>query len=156
VEAAGVELDAVSENRPVSAFSPRIALARRLGPFLLTETIEERPDIGFSSYDRRFPNQDTMALGGFGNLIALSVQRRARDQGNSVSLGEHLSPRPDRRAFLAGVSRVGRDHAERFGQEAEQSRRAAHNAGVQATLRDERRASARTERAAIACAPSPL
>jgi hypothetical protein len=99
------------------------ALARRVGSFMLTETMEERPDIGLDSYDRLFPNQDTMPHGGFGNLIALPLQRRARDQGNSVFLDEHLSPWPDQWAFLAGVSRVGRDYAERLAQEAEHSGR---------------------------------
>src|SRR5665811_2450639 len=47
------------------------ALARRLGAFLITETMERVPDIGFRSYDRFFPSQDTMPAGGFGNLIAL-------------------------------------------------------------------------------------
>ena len=35
------------------------ALARKLGSHILTETMERRPDIGFDSYDRLFPNQDT-------------------------------------------------------------------------------------------------
>jgi hypothetical protein len=47
------------------------ALARRLGSHVLTETMEGRPDVGLDSYDRLFPNQDTMPQGGFGNLIAL-------------------------------------------------------------------------------------
>jgi hypothetical protein len=47
------------------------ALARRMGSHLLTEAMERRPDIGFDSYDRVFPNQDTLPQGGFGNLIAL-------------------------------------------------------------------------------------
>ena len=36
----------------------------------MTETMERRPEIGFASYDRFFPSQDTMPVGGFGNLIA--------------------------------------------------------------------------------------
>ena len=36
------------------------ALARRLGSHILTETMEHRPDIGLDSYDRFFPNQDTL------------------------------------------------------------------------------------------------
>ena len=43
------------------------ALARRLGSHILTETMERRPDIGLDSYDRFFPNQDTLPRGGFGN-----------------------------------------------------------------------------------------
>ena len=55
------------------------ALARRLGSHVLTETMERRPDIGLDSYDRFFPNQDTIPHGGFGNLIALPLQK---DRGN--------------------------------------------------------------------------
>jgi hypothetical protein len=43
------------------------ALARRLGSHVLTETMEGRPDIGLDSYDRLFPNQDTVPHGGLGN-----------------------------------------------------------------------------------------
>ncbi|MEW6202133.1 MAG: hypothetical protein AB1546_09170 [bacterium] len=59
-------------------------LARKLGEFLITETMERRPEIGFESYDRFFPNQDTMPQGGFGNLIALPLQKKPRERGNSV------------------------------------------------------------------------
>src|SRR5437660_10865585 len=31
------------------------ALARKLGSYILTETMERRPDVGFDSYDRFFP-----------------------------------------------------------------------------------------------------
>jgi len=60
------------------------ALARRLGSHVLTETMEGRPDIGLDSYDRLFPSQDTMPQGGFGNLIALPLQKGPRQQHNSV------------------------------------------------------------------------
>ena len=62
------------------------ALARRLGSHVLTETMERRPDIGLDSYDRFFPNQDTLPQGGFGNLIALPLQKQPRELGNSVFL----------------------------------------------------------------------
>ncbi len=48
-------------------------LARKLGAHLLTETMERQPNIGLDSYDRFFPNQDTLPQGGFGNLIALPL-----------------------------------------------------------------------------------
>ena len=51
---------------------------QEMGSALITETMEKRPEIGFTSYDRFFPSQDTMPLGGFGNLIALPLQRKAR------------------------------------------------------------------------------
>jgi superfamily II DNA or RNA helicase/very-short-patch-repair endonuclease len=86
---------------------------------LLTEAMEGRPDIGLDSYDRLFPNQDTLPQGGFGNLIALPLQKRARDQGNSVFLDEHLTPWPDQWVFLASVRRISRAQIEGIAQEAE-------------------------------------
>lgn len=71
------------------------ALARRFGAHLLTEAIEMRPEIGLSSYDRMFPNQDTLPRGGFGNLIALPLQKAARDKKNSVFLNETFEPFAD-------------------------------------------------------------
>ena len=63
-------------------------LARKLGAHVLTETMEHCPEIGLDSYDRLFPNQDTLPKGGFGNLIALPLQKTARQRGNSVFLDE--------------------------------------------------------------------
>ncbi len=89
------------------------ALARRLGSHLLTEAMEDRPDIGLDSYDRLFPNQDTLPQGGFGNLIALPLQRGPRDQGNSVFVDDDLVPWADQWAFLAGVRELGRQRSNR-------------------------------------------
>ena len=79
------------------------ASARRLGSFVLTETMERRPDIGFDSYDRFFPNQDTLPHGGFGNLIALPLQKQPRDLGNSVFLDDQMVPH----GRSVGVSIIG-------------------------------------------------
>lgn len=81
-------------------------LARKLGAHLLTETMERRPEIGLRSYDRFFPNQDTLPQGGFGNLIALPLQKAARDAGNSVFVNERFEPHEDQWAFLAGIERI--------------------------------------------------
>ena len=54
------------------------SLARRLGSYLLTRTMEHRPEIGLDSYDRFFPNQDTMPKGGLGNLVALPTKETKR------------------------------------------------------------------------------
>jgi hypothetical protein len=40
--------------------------------------------VGLESYDRFFPNQDTMPKGGLGNLIAPPLQKIPRAEGNSV------------------------------------------------------------------------
>ncbi len=94
-------------------------LARRLGSHLLTEAMEDRPDIGLDSYDRLFPSQDTLPQGGFGNLIALPLQRGPREQGNSVFVDDDLVPWADQWAFLASLSKIGRYEVERVVQDAE-------------------------------------
>jgi superfamily II DNA or RNA helicase len=80
--------------------------ARKMGSYLLTETMEHHPDLSFSSYDRFFPNQDNMPAGGFGNLIALPLQRDPRRQGNSVFLDENFEPYPDQWSFLSAVRKM--------------------------------------------------
>ena len=87
-------------------------LARKLGAHILTETMERRPDIGLDSYDRFFPNQDTLPQGGFGNLIALPLQKRPRESGNSVFLDERFTPFPDQWEFLSSIRRISRSEVE--------------------------------------------
>ncbi|MGB0713766.1 MAG: TOTE conflict system archaeo-eukaryotic primase domain-containing protein [Gammaproteobacteria bacterium] len=81
-------------------------LARKLGAALLTLAMGRRPGIGLDSYDRLFPNQDTMPQGGFGNLIALPLQRQPRRAGNSLFVDWAFQPWPDQWAFLQGVGRM--------------------------------------------------
>jgi superfamily II DNA or RNA helicase len=80
--------------------------ARKMGAALLTETMERYPHLGFESYDRFFPNQDTMPSGGFGNLIALPFQWQAREQGNSVFLDKNFNPYDDQWAYLASIRKM--------------------------------------------------
>jgi superfamily II DNA or RNA helicase/very-short-patch-repair endonuclease len=94
-------------------------LARKLGSHLITETMENRPELGLDSYDRLFPNQDTLPKGGFGNLIALPLQKQARERGNAVFLDEQFLPYPDQWAFLASMRRIRRGQAEALVREAE-------------------------------------
>jgi superfamily II DNA or RNA helicase/very-short-patch-repair endonuclease len=95
------------------------ALARKVGSYILTETMERRPDIGFDSYDRLFPNQDTLPHAGFGNLIALPLQKLARGDGNSVFLDDQAVPHRDQWAFLSTVRRIGRAHLEGIARDAD-------------------------------------
>ena len=94
-------------------------VARNLGSHLLTETMEHRPDIGLRSYDRLFPNQDTMPKGGLGNLIALPLQKQPRALGNSLFLNDQSEPHPDQWSFLASQRRISRGQVEAIVQEAE-------------------------------------
>ncbi len=95
------------------------ALGRRLGSHILTETMERRPEIGLDSYDRFFPSQDTLPQGGFGNLIALPLQKQPRELGNSVFLDEQYLPYPDQWAFLSAVHKIDLADAEEIVRDAE-------------------------------------
>ena len=88
-----------------SAPVPAIA-ARKMGCHLITETMSRRHQLSMTSYDRLFPNQDTMPKGGFGNLIALPLQRGPRNRDNSVFLDESFQPFSDQWFFLTGVERL--------------------------------------------------
>lgn len=94
-------------------------LARKLGCYILTETMENHPDIGLDSYDRFFPNQDTLPQGGFGNLIALPLQKKARDLGNSLFLDENRVPHKDQWAFLSSLGKLDLAQVESFVKQAE-------------------------------------
>jgi hypothetical protein len=73
------------------------------------------------SYDRLFPNQDTMPRGGFGNLIALPLQHEAREQGNSVFIDERFEPFSEQWSFLATVPRLEPAAVEAIAKEATRS-----------------------------------
>lgn len=84
------------------------ASARKMGCYLITETMSRRHELSMDSYDRLFPSQDTMPRGGFGNLIALPLQREPRALGNSVFLDDQLRPYPDHYqwVYLASLQRI--------------------------------------------------
>ena len=81
-------------------------LARQLGAFMLTQAMESRPEMGFDSYDRFFPSQDTLPRGGFGNLIALPLQAKPREKGNSLFVDENFCPYSDQWSYLSAVQRM--------------------------------------------------
>ena len=81
-------------------------IARRTVCYLLTETMSRRHELSMSSYDRLFPNQDTMPRGGFGNLIALPLEHKPRQRGNSVFVDENWIPHADQWAFLSTHARI--------------------------------------------------
>ena len=56
-------------DTPISAVT-----ARKLGSGILIKAMEKRGELSFKSYDRLFPNQETMPDGGFENLVALPLQ----------------------------------------------------------------------------------
>jgi superfamily II DNA or RNA helicase/very-short-patch-repair endonuclease len=97
------------------------ALARKLGALLLTKTMERRPDVGLDSYDRFFPNQDTLPQGGFGNLIALPLQKQPREQGNSLFIDDDFNPHIDQWAFLSSIRKICSPQVEDLVRDAERT-----------------------------------
>ncbi len=92
--------------------------ARRLGSLLITETMTQLHQLSMASYDRLFPNQDTLPRGGFGNPIALPLQHAPRQQGNSVFVDSEWIPFTDQWTYLASVPRIARRKVEELAQEA--------------------------------------
>ena len=132
--------------------------ARKLGSYILTETMEGYPDLGFASYDRFFPNQDTMPSGGFGNLIALPLQHHPRQAGNSVFLDEQFEPYVDQWRFLASVRRMPPEEVSHIVKEATSYGRIT---GVQTSFDDEgveepwKLSPSRTQKTVIMTEPLP-
>jgi superfamily II DNA or RNA helicase len=87
-------------------------IARRLGTLIVAKASARHPAMSLASYDRFFPNQDTLPAGGFGNLIALPLQAKAREAGNSVFLDDDFTPHPDQWDLLAGVPKMSREKLE--------------------------------------------
>lgn len=84
-------------------FSSKVSArdARRLGTAIISHTCTRTRQLKLTSYDRLFPNQDSMPKGGFGNLIALPLQKKPRENGCSVFVDDDLQPYPDQWAYLA-------------------------------------------------------
>ncbi len=86
--------------------------ARRLGTVLISHTCASTRQLRLASYDRLFPNQDTLPKGGFGNLIALPLQKQARERGCTVFVDEALRPYPDQWGYLSALVRMAPEDIE--------------------------------------------
>lgn len=83
-------------------------LARTLGTLILAKCSEFNPRLSLDSYDRFFPSQDYLPKGGFGNLIALPLQKNSRDAGNSCFIDDQLHTLEDQWKYLSEVKRISR------------------------------------------------
>ncbi|WP_109476690.1 DEAD/DEAH box helicase family protein [Paraburkholderia sp. C35] len=83
--------------------------ARRLGTAIISQTCARTRQLQLASYDRLFPNQDTVPKGGFGNLIALPLQKIPRERGCSVFVDEEFQPYADQWAYLASLQLLAPD-----------------------------------------------
>jgi len=90
------------------------AAARQLGTLVLSAAASAQPTIELVSYDRMFPSQDVMPSGGFGNLIALPLQKLARESGNTVFVDDKFKAIDDQWAHLCSIRRLTRDDLTQF------------------------------------------
>ncbi len=81
-------------------------LARSLGTLIIAKCSERNIRLSLESYDRFFPTQDFLPRGGFGNLIALPLQKTPRDNGNSCFIDDNFKVIPDQWAYLSQVRRI--------------------------------------------------
>ncbi len=82
--------------------------ARQLGTALISHTCARTRQLSLSSYDRLFPNQDTLPKGGLGNLIALPLQKQPREQGYSLFVDTSFDAFPDQWRFLSSIRLLNR------------------------------------------------
>jgi hypothetical protein len=93
------------------------ATARQVGTGLLREAIAVRGRMDLASYDRLFPSQDVVQVGGLGNLIAAPLQGRARRRGATVFLDlATMEPHVDQWAYLSTVGRLTPKEVNRLAQ----------------------------------------
>lgn len=80
-------------------------IARKMGNILLTKTME-KTSLELDSYDRLFPNQDTMPKGGFGNLIALPFQGESSKKGKTVFVNKYFETEKNQINILKNLKRM--------------------------------------------------
>lgn len=83
-------------------------IARKMGNILLTKAME-KASLDLDSYDRLFPNQDTMPKGGFGNLIALPFQGESSKNGNTVFVNKYFEIEKNQIDILTNIKRMKSD-----------------------------------------------
>lgn len=79
--------------------------ARKLGSLLLSKTMEIS-NISISSFDRMFPNQDTLPKGGYGNLIALPFQNEPAKYGNTLFVDRNFILIKDQIQYLSSIHKL--------------------------------------------------
>jgi superfamily II DNA or RNA helicase len=92
----------------------KASLARKFAITILDIAMSKDVKINFESYDRLIPSQDFLIKGGFGNLIALPLQKKPRDNGNSVFVDENFNVIEDQWKCLAEISKIQKEEIDEF------------------------------------------
>ena len=80
-------------------------IARKLGSLLLSKTMEIS-NLSISSFDRMFPNQDTLPKGGYGNLIALPFQNEPSKYGNTIFIDRNFMKVKNQLEYLKSIHKL--------------------------------------------------
>jgi len=96
-----------SDNIPAST-------ARKFASSLITYAMNKHHEVTFKTYDRLIPTQDTMPKGGFGNLIALPLQKIPRKQNNSEFVDDNFNAYTDQWNYLYSIKKYTLDEIEQL------------------------------------------
>ena len=88
--------------------------ARKFGSSVITCAMNRHHKLPFKTYDRLIPTQDTLPKGGFGNLVALPLQKEPRQSGNSEFIDENFISYPDQWGYLSQVKQYTLQEIEQF------------------------------------------
>ena len=88
----------------------KASIARKFGMTILSLAMQRSSAIQFDSYDRLFPSQDFLQKDGFGNLIALPLQKEARSKHNTVFVDDAFKEIKDQWRHISHVHKL----SERF------------------------------------------
>jgi len=88
--------------------------ARKFGSSIITYAMNKYHELPFKTYDRLIPTQDSLPKGGFGNLIALPLQKEPRKKENTKFIDENQMPYPDQWSFLSQVKKYTGQEIEHF------------------------------------------
>lgn len=88
------------------------SLARRFGVALLEKGAQQVNLKSFTYYDRMLPAQDYLSDGGIGNLIALPLQGKALQEGNSAFVDKNWNAYPHQWNVLWSKPRLSQEFLE--------------------------------------------
>ena len=90
------------------------ALARKFGFALLNKGMDNVTMKSFKYYDRIIPTQDAITDGGYGNLIALPLQGRAIEKGNSAFVDDDFNAYEDQWEKLFSTKRLSKSELQTY------------------------------------------
>jgi len=88
--------------------------ARKFALNILDIAMDKDSNISFKAYDRLIPSQDFLIKEGFGNLIALPLQKGPRENANSVFVDEKFIMIEDQWKCLSDIKKISEIDIDKF------------------------------------------